>query len=267
MAKSTDCLSCGQKFKQKDPGVKCAICGLWSHVPCSGLSAEFFKCILEQFKATGRAYWACRSCNTYAEKMNHRLKEIEDKATEAVRLGEENEKEIRKMREDMAQKNDQLSKKQESSEANIMAEMNEREARRKNIVVYGMEESKNGEGRKRIEDDKRGLDTIFTMLDINVSCENYVEFCRRVRERGEHSRPLVVGFFTDWSRSTILKHSKRLDGTEMENVTVAPNLTHQQRKAESDLAHEAERKNVEELTEEDLSKNLIWKVIGKKGQK
>ena len=65
------------------------------------MTAEHFKCIAEQFKTTGRAYWACRSCNSYAEGMNHRLREIEEQSREAIRMGQENEKELRRLREEM----------------------------------------------------------------------------------------------------------------------------------------------------------------------
>jgi len=267
MAKDTDCLGCGQKFKQKDAAVKCAICGLWAHKTCSGLTNEFFNCIAEQFKTTGRAYWACRSCNAYAEGMQHRLRELEESSKEAVRRGQENEKELKKLREDMEKRSDQAARRVEKSETSVMAEMNEREAKRKNVVIYGMPESRSEEGKKRMDDDKRELDNIFTLLDIRVSTEDDVEFCRRVGERSDRPRPLVVGFFTEWSKSILLKNSRYLAGTDMENLSVAPDLTHQQRKAEGELQAEADRLNEEELTEEDVAKNLVWRVVGKKGQK
>ena len=94
-----------------------------------------------------------------------------------------------------------------------------------------------------------------------------VEFCWRIGERGERNRPLIVGFYTEWSRSILLKNAKYLNESEYENVSIAPDLTQRQRAAERDLVAEAERRNEEDLTEDDISKNLQWRVVGKKGQK
>ena len=255
------CLGCGQKFKQKDASVKCTVCGLWSHKTCSGLTAEHFKCIAEQFKTTGRAYWACRSCNSYAEGMNHRLREVEEQSREAIRMGQENEKELKRLREDMEKGSGRVDERIEKSEAGIFAELDDREARKKNIVVNGIEEANMAEGRLRLEHDKKELDRIFTTMDVNISAAEDVEFCRRVGEKGPQARPLVVGFFTEWSKSVALKNSKHLAASDLENISIVPDLTQQQRKAEKSLQAEAERRNQEELTNEDVSKNLIWRVV------
>jgi threonine synthase len=101
MGKETECLGCGQKFKRSEAAVMCTVCGLWSHKTCSGISAEFFKFLAEQHKATGRAYWACRACSNYAEGMNHRLREIQEKAEEAVKLAKESVEETKKIQAQM----------------------------------------------------------------------------------------------------------------------------------------------------------------------
>lgn len=80
---------------------------------------------------------------------------------------------------------------------------------------------------------------------------------------------MITGFRSaiDWSKSMVLKNTKRLAGGDLDHITICPDLTKLQRKEEDDMAKEAERRNAEELTEEDASKNLIWKVVGRKGQK
>jgi len=266
MANNVDCLGCGQKLKQKDASLQCTVCGLWIHKSCSGITNEVFNALANLFKDTGKAYWACRACNSYAEGMNHRLKKMEDKVTEAVRVGEENSKEIRTLREEIDKKNDQLEKRVTSGEDNILEEMNDRERRRKNVVMYGVKESDKAEGRQRLEDDKREINNIFTVLDVNLSVEDDAEFCRRIGPRGENARPLVCGFYTEWGKNTLLKYAKRLEGTELSTISIAPDLTRQQRKAEMELEQEAIRKN-EELDDEDRSKNLEWQVVGRKGQR
>jgi len=264
MAKE-DCLGCGQKFKQKDASVQCAVCGLWTHKTCAGLSNEVFNCLAEQFRLTKRAYWACRSCTNYAEGMNHRLKELEDKTREAVRLGQENEQEIKRLRVELDKKSNKSDV--DSCERNIMAEMNERELRRKNVVIYGMAEAGGNTAKQRMEQDRAELNNIFIVLDINIEESEDVEFCRRLGEPGENPRPLLVGFYIEWSKSVLLKNAKKLDSTNLRHISISPDLTQQQRKAEAELLTEAERRNQEDLTDEDAAKNLAWMVVGRKGQK
>jgi hypothetical protein len=49
------------------------------------------------------------------------------------------------------------------------------------------------EGRNRMEADKRKIDEIFKIVDVNLTVESDVEFCRRIGEKAERSRPLIVG--------------------------------------------------------------------------
>jgi hypothetical protein len=262
-----ECLSCGKKFQQKEAAVKCSICSLWCHKACSGLTNDFFKCLADQYKATKRTYWACRSCGNYAESMTNKLREIQETATEAIRIGTENSEEIVKLKDRVEKEKERADKAVARLEKEMQEEMTRREERRKNIVLHGLQESMDTDGRRRMEADKRKLDEVFTIMDVSVAAENDVEFCRRAGEKSDRPRPLIVGFYMEWSKEICLKHAKRLMNSNMSEVTIVPDLTEKQRKAERELEGEAARKNRDELSEEDISKNLIWKVVGKKGQK
>jgi hypothetical protein len=267
MANQNECLSCGKKFAQKEAAVKCSVCGLWCHKSCSGLTNDFFNCMAAQFKATKRTYWACRACGAYAEGMNHRLREIQDQASEAIRIGQENSEEIAKLKEQLISERERADKAVSRVEAELKEEMTRREERRKNIVVHGLQENTEREGRLRMEADKKQLDEIFIVLDVNVMAEQDVEFCRRVGEKSDNPRPLIVGFYTEWAKDTVLKYTRRLMDSNLSNISIVPDLTEQQRRAEKELSAEAERRNAEELSEDDLSKNMYWRVVGKKGQR
>jgi hypothetical protein len=266
-SKNTECLGCGKKFAQKDSSVRCSVCKLWCHKTCAGLTDEFFKCLVEQYKATKRTYWACRACGAYAEGMNHRLMEIQEQTTEAIRIGRENTDEINKLNEMVVKERERADNAVMRMEKEMQEEMTRREERRKNVVLHGLQESNQGGGRDRMEADKRKLDEIFTILDVNVAADNDVEFCRRLGEKSDRPRPLVVGFYYEWSKEVVLKHARKLMTSNHKEVTIVQDLTDKQRRAEKELMQEAERRNMEELSEEDLSKNLEWRVVGKKGQK
>jgi hypothetical protein len=199
--------------------------------------------------------------------MNHRLRELQEQTKEAMNLAKESVKETSKLKDQMEKDKEVTNKRVDKCETDIFEEMNLREEKRKNIVIHGATEPDGADGKSRMEADKRQLDHIFTVLDINISVDADVEFCRRIGEKAERSRPLIVGFYSEWAKSVVLKNSKFLAGSELENITIAPDLTERQRKAEKGLAEEAERRNLEELTPEDRAKNWVWKVVGKKGKK
>jgi hypothetical protein len=201
MGKDGECLGCGQKFEQKDAYVQCNICGLWAHKTCSGLSNEFFNCLAEQIKNTVFGYWACRSCSNYAAGMNHRLKEVQQLVQEAISLAKENSKETKFGEQD----GEAGGKGGEETGAGgnrylLYEEMSMREEKRKNVVVHGLVEPNGEDGWARMEEDRKKLNKIFTVLDINVAVETDVEFCRRIGEKSERARPLVVGFYNEWAK-------------------------------------------------------------------
>jgi len=49
-----------------------------------------------------------------------------------------------------------------------------------------------------------------------------VKFCRRVGERKETPRPLIVGFKSEAARNTLLESARRLEDTVFKDVSVAP---------------------------------------------
>jgi hypothetical protein len=90
------CLACGKRFKKDEYSVQCTVCRLWIHKQCAVMTKDLFNFLDEQHKQTGTAYWACRSCTAYAEGMNHRMKEIENKIEEVKQFCTRNEGEIKK---------------------------------------------------------------------------------------------------------------------------------------------------------------------------
>ena len=274
-----NCLSCGLAFGKttgkKEAAVKCMICSLWCHKSCAGVSDEYLKILEEQLKATGVAYWACRSCAAYNRLVSNRFQEIERRMDqqegrtkeneETIKRNEERTEEVDKKVERLALEVEKLKK---NSTENWMEEMREREMRRENIIVYGVEEADEEErdGRVRAESDLKKLDLVFMAARANIPTKDAVNFCRRVGEKGEEPRPLVVGFHEEATRKKVLKGAKNLRNSQQSHVTIAPDLTKLQRKAEDDLKIEAAEKN-KQLTTEDRAKNLQGLVVGPRGAK
>ena len=78
-----------------------------------------------------------------------------------------------------------------------------------------------------------------------------IKFCRRVGERGgEEPRPMLVGFHRKEDRNELMEKAKELRHTDFKEVTIVPDMTPHQRKEETEMAKEAERRN-ETRTEEE----------------
>ena len=269
-----NCLSCGLAFGKttgkKEAAVKCMICSLWCYKSCAGVSDEYLKILEDQLKATGVAYWACRSCAAYNRLVSNRFQEIEKRMDQQENRTKENEENIRQNEEKTEEVNKKVKRlalevenlKKNSTE-NWMEEMRERELRRENI-----EEADEGEkdGRARAESDLKKLDLVFMAARANIPTKEAVNFCRRVGEKGEEPRPLVVGFHEEATKKRVLRGAKNLKTSQYSHVTIAPDMTKVQRKTEDDLKIEAAEKN-KHLTMEDRAKNFQWLVVGQRGTK
>jgi len=276
MAKEKEvCLGCSKKFNKTDNCLQCTVCGLWIHKTCSGLSDELFDFMEKQIKQTGITYWACRPCTVYAQGMNHRMKNIEDKLGSVERGMTENKDGVRKLnkqvdniREELKNKDSRVERAVREAEKRMEDEWREREAKRMNVVFHniGEAEDKRATGKERQEWDRKSCMNIFNALKLKIS-EDGIRFCRRVGEKKEGPRPLVVGLWAEVDKCQLLRNAKNLEKTIFKDVTVGPDLTKRQREEEAEMRAEADRRNETELTEEDMAKNLKWAVVGDRGKK
>ena len=63
-------------MKKNDKAVKCSLCDLWIHQACEGMSNETFNVLDTQNRDQGGTYWCCKSCRSYAAKLDKRMKEL-----------------------------------------------------------------------------------------------------------------------------------------------------------------------------------------------
>ncbi len=150
----------------------------------------------------------------------------------------------------------------------MFEELRAREAIRRNLVVYGLEEPDQTvtEGKDRMEADKNECENIFTTIGSKARRTD-IRFCRGLGERGEDARPLLLGMTSETVKCEILDRAKELQNTEYQHIGIGPDQTKKHKQAEIKLTEEANRMNREELTEQDKAKNLKWVVIGPRGEK
>ena len=143
-------------------------------------------------------------------------------------------------------------------------EMRESDVRKRNVIMHRVEEA--GEEASTYEE-RRNWDTqkceeIFTTMKLNPTKDN-IKFRRRIGERGEEPRPMVVGLYREHQKEDNLDAVGELRGTPLADIGIMPDLTQEQRRDEADLIQEAVRRN-EEMSDEDRAKKLVLEGSRKK---
>jgi hypothetical protein len=266
------CLACGKNVTFN--AVQCTSCAQWCHRPCTGLSTEAFKALEIQKKECGNAFWGCRSCMAFNVKVNSQLQEamrrqdvVEEKMERYARNTEHNNGEINRLKEELSKVRQELDHERANRTAGMGEELRDIEMRRNNIIIHGLQEPDNSIGfnRDRIEQDKLVCGQLFAQICVSTGPRD-IRFCRRVEERGRDPRPIVVDLNNELEKKAILERSRSLRGTAYDNMAILPDMTRLQRRTEDNLSMEAASRN-RQLTADDISKNLKWLVIGKRGEK
>jgi hypothetical protein len=102
------CITCNKNVT--GASVRCNLCNLWCHKQCTNLSAEAYKGLLLQAKEVGTGFWACKSCLSFASKMNRHLQEssrrqdaIEAKVDRNMNSINKNAQDVEELRQELRQ--------------------------------------------------------------------------------------------------------------------------------------------------------------------
>jgi hypothetical protein len=101
----------------------------------------------------------------------------------------------------------------------MFEELRAREAIRRNLVVYGLEEPDQSikEGKDRMEADKSECENIFNTIGSKARRTD-IRFCLRLGERGEDARPLLLGMTSETVKCEVLDRAKELQNTEYQHI-------------------------------------------------
>ncbi len=102
------CLCCGENCTKSQQSVQCVMCSLWGHKSCLKMTDTVFKALEAQLKDSGTAYYVCRPCQKFAQRVQHQLCETNKKQQETDRKVQENTdkiqdnaQEIEKLRQEL----------------------------------------------------------------------------------------------------------------------------------------------------------------------
>ena len=256
--------------------LKCSLCDQWHHQECiEGMSAEFFSYLDEQIKK-GTFTWYCEKCAVITKKV---LNQMTDLTTRVEKLEEhheanlaqwgKNETKVTEMERRLKKLED--NEKEGTSASDVFGEFRERDNRRDNLIVHGLEEAGETikEGKERAEADMKKVQELADVIGVEIVVKEAIKFSRRVGEKkDDQPRPLQIGFKKNGDKSRIMDKASRLSEKEdpWKNVNIGHDLTTLQRKEEAKLMEEADKKNAE-MSDDEKTKNGTFLVVGRRGER
>jgi len=265
------CIRCKKNVAKA--GVRCNTCYLWVHMKCQNISKELCSILSNPTKHGGCIYWFCDSCKASSQRLEAKMVTLEKSCQEVeIRMirnegaVQEVSKRVEEVEKRQEKVEDIIEKEREKMRKERIEEMRERELRRKNVIFHRMPEA---EGARNVEEKKdwdlSSCENLFKAVKVQLSRKD-IKFCRRIGEKKEEARPMIVGFNRESNKEDILDKVHELKNTNFSDIGIVPDLTQEQRKDEVEMAKEADTRNGLR-TEEEISKNLVWRLVGRKGEK
>ena len=250
------------------------------------MSDDLFKLICKMKDDKQAHCWQCPICAKAFKLMGQRVTKLERAIISVEESVDKNSAKIAEASSDIGAMNERLSvveqnqasttatvtEAAEQAEEAIYREMEEREAKKCNIVVHNMEEP--GEQTVSAEERKKAdLAQLKAMLQITgnrIDINKDVKFITRLGARSRDEvevdpRPLLVGLADQSLCSDILSSAKNLADSDMYYISIVPDLTAKQRQNEAKLRESVKSKNAERTEEE--AQLWEWRLIGQKGRR
>ncbi len=202
--------------------------------------------------------------------LNKRMEDLEERIELNEKAVQDGAEETEEVKVGMRKVEDKVENMKERTENTVFEELRERESKRKNIILHGLEEPsrKITLNKDRTEDDIKACLRVIKETGTEMKREE-MRFCRRIGERvadGEKPRPVVIGLKSEVEKDNILVGVRNLKGTKYDYISIVADLTKRQRQEETDMEREAGKRN-KKRTAEETAKNLYWMVVGRKGEK
>ena len=235
----------------------------------------------DQYKTHGFHNWTCQNCTVAYHKFNVRICKLEKRIDTMDSRVEENTKKNLDTSDKLELVNKEVSTLKENIKTTKQgavndatrawsAELREREGRKNNLVIYGLQEPGTSivSGLARKKEDEAETMAMFSDMCAVVEDKD-IKFAHRlgpIRDDIETKpRPLRICFRDNSTLETVFDKARNLPRTRFRGVSLTPDLTELQRTEDQDLMTEADNLN-NEMSEEDRL-NWTYRCTGRRGQR
>ena len=281
-----DCGVCSETTKScpsnKSGSLQCNTCDNWWHPPCVKVDAGMLELIKKCVDLNMTSPWACTVCTTVWSKLTKEVKQIATKASANEKRieglesnGEQLKNENTQMKETIKKLETRMTSVEkgqgENSGEKVMEEIAERGSRERNLVCYKCPEADTTDAEAARVSDMVGVQGLFDHLGLVKRADQVLVGLRRLGKVKEdlQARPLLLIFRNKWDRDMLLERAPRLSKDDDEywrSINIVADLTQKQRQMEQNMFRRAEEQNMERNHQE-VSKNLCWKVLGRRGER
>ena len=241
------CKACDGVFTdENDQLIECERCSKWVCLDCSGLSEAHYD-VLNDKTLGARLHWFCSTCDVLAVKAVKTDNNIEEQCKQYMASfrsdvckelrGEINDVKL-SLKEKITDEVDRVNKRVDQEveivlqkienmdnggtaseergasrleeQETLLEEMKDREARKLNLVIFNLKESKKEDNEDRKKDDVEAMRTLLS------SISEPLPFSRTVRlgKKGENTRPIRITMTTTANQHAVLKAAVKLRNSE-----------------------------------------------------
>ena len=229
------CVKCEGVIDDFTKAISCEFCAAWVCLHCSGLPERMYDMMLDE--EVSNVLWTCDSCV-------HALPTIKKlgKTLQGVRDEQDS------CKSEIGKLNTKVEKLENSIDTKVqeaIEEYREREARKYNVIIHNIPESKKEDSKDRISEDMESVDSMLEDgLDVSdVTVTSAVRLGKR--EEGK-TRLLKVGVDSVKSKRNLLQNARKLRRTEAwKKVFITPDHTPKERQVNRELREELKRRSEE----------------------
>ena len=266
------CGTCQADVKSSDKALLCDLCCKWQHIRYINVNDDFYKLMKKLCSTQGKGnHWYCPSCDSVASQVLVSIKSLNDKHSKLETKHEELVSDVIEMKSELealklsfadvvkgpVKASPSLTTTTVSLDKHVkleLAEAMEREKRRCNLVIVGVQESPENEERERVK-------------EILKQCTGEeVEF-KIVGRIGKivtgKSRLTRFSIVEDQVRKAILKGAKNLkEKDEYKDVYIMPDLTKKQQENGKKLRDKLKEIRASGVRDAKIAHNEIIKING-----
>lgn len=255
IANTDDCGKCKRRVRDDQNGLQCDLCHTWYHCGCLKISKADYENIMG---LKNIVKWFCINCDgTY----NSLKRDNDSLRKDNYDLKKEN-KNLKKLITDIVDRIDKLEKRFQDTHlgsdglqnlderiAEHIQENNERERKKSNLIIFGVEESYDREIEGRKAHDMAFCEELITNV-LKVETETKMEVVTRLgkpawngnerdTERGNvRRRPLLIKFENPRMKWNVISRARELKNVQEEkykNISIVPDQTPKEREQNRQL--------------------------------
>lgn len=216
------CRVCTQTLSQKSPGLQCVFCENFFHAKC----VELTKTQLDTIKSTQNLLWKCTHCSKSADLNKYTGCPGCTKIPSLIET-------INKLTESVAELQRQINNGNNKSNLNslpmedVINEINERQSRANNILIFKLNEPESDVASEREEEDEIRAKQIIKLITPEVSTDN-MKTVRLGKRCDQKVRALKISLKNRDDALKIIRNKNKLKNSEY-NVIVSLDQTIMQR--------------------------------------